>query len=213
MKLRYSKEFLKYALTAPGYKSEYHVVLRVKSNKKIIACCMGTPVKFEIDGKTVPMAQLNFLAVHEKLRSKRLTPVIMKEMIRRFNCNDIWHGIATATPFITKPISKCCYYYKILNNEKFNPDGGGNTKQNPKDVEITLPLRPVKKSDIPDIHKLLMIYFKEKLTVYPHWTEKDTEHYLLPRENVISSYVIETDGKITDFISFYTVMSYLIETN
>lgn len=36
------------------------------------------------------MVEINFLCVHKKLRSKRLAPVLIKEITRRVNICDIW---------------------------------------------------------------------------------------------------------------------------
>jgi len=36
------------------------------------------------------MAEINFLCVNKKLRSKRLAPVLIKEVTRRVNLRDIW---------------------------------------------------------------------------------------------------------------------------
>jgi glycylpeptide N-tetradecanoyltransferase len=35
--------------------------------------------------KTMPMVEINFLCVHKKLRSKRLAPMLIKEVTRRVN--------------------------------------------------------------------------------------------------------------------------------
>jgi len=39
-----------------------------------------------------------------------------------------------------------------------------------------------------------------------HFTEDEVKHFLTPRENVIYTYVVEKNGKITDFLSFYRVI-------
>ena len=40
--------------------------------------------------KIVEMAEINFLCVHKKLRAKRLTPMLIKEVTRRINRKNIW---------------------------------------------------------------------------------------------------------------------------
>merc|ERR1719378_259214 len=43
------------------------------------------------------------------------------------------------------------------------------------------------------------------------WSEEETGHWLLPREDVIYTYVaIDKDGKLTDLISFYNLPSTVI---
>ena len=51
------------------------------------------------------MAEINFLCVHKKLRSKRLAPVLIKEVTRRVNLTGTWQAIYTAGVVIPKPIS------------------------------------------------------------------------------------------------------------
>jgi glycylpeptide N-tetradecanoyltransferase len=40
--------------------------------------------------KTVKTVEINFLCVHKKLRSKRLAPVLIKEVTRRVNRSGVW---------------------------------------------------------------------------------------------------------------------------
>lgn len=50
-------------------------------------------------------------------------------------------------------------------------------------------------------------YLRKNTKVHLHWTVEDVKHFLLPREDVIYSYVLCKDGKITDFVSFYNLPS------
>lgn len=43
--------------------------------------------------------------------------------------------------------------------------------------------------------------------MYVRFNEEDVKHFLAPREEVIYSYVVENDKKITDFVSFYNLPS------
>ena len=55
------------------------------------------------------MCEINFLCVHKKLRSKRLAPVLIKEVTRRVNLRDIWQAVYTAGVVIPKPVGSCRY--------------------------------------------------------------------------------------------------------
>ncbi len=68
------------------------------------------------------------------------------------------------------------------------------------------------KKDVKIVQELIAEYLK-KFEVFLHFTNEEIEHFLLPRENVIESYVIENPetGKITDFISFYNLPSSILK--
>jgi glycylpeptide N-tetradecanoyltransferase len=56
--------------------------------------------------------------VHKKLRSKRLTPVLIKEVTRQCHLKGIFQAIYTAGVVIPTPISTCRYYHRTLNVPK-----------------------------------------------------------------------------------------------
>jgi glycylpeptide N-tetradecanoyltransferase len=53
------------------------------------------------------MCEINFLCVHKKLRSKRLAPVLIKEVTRRVNLRGIFQAVYTAGVLLPKPVSAC----------------------------------------------------------------------------------------------------------
>lgn len=71
-RLLYSKEKFRWGAATPGYNKNLHFLVRNSKNKKIMASIVGCPKKIVICGKTMKIAEINFLAVHHKLRSKRL---------------------------------------------------------------------------------------------------------------------------------------------
>lgn len=81
----YPVEFLRWALQIPGYIQDWHLGVRATSNKKLLGFISGIPVKALIKTKEVKMAEINYLCVHKKLRTKRLAPVLIKEITRRVN--------------------------------------------------------------------------------------------------------------------------------
>ncbi len=64
------------------------------------------------------MVEINFLCVHKKLRSKRVAPVLIKEITRRVNKESIFQAVYTAGVLIPKPISVCRYWHRSLNPKK-----------------------------------------------------------------------------------------------
>jgi glycylpeptide N-tetradecanoyltransferase len=67
------------------------VGVRLKAGKKsLVGLITGIPVHAQVEGKKIKMAEINFLCVHSKLRSKRVAPVLIKEITRRVNLRKIW---------------------------------------------------------------------------------------------------------------------------
>ena len=64
------------------------------------------------------MAEINFLCVHKKLRSKRLTPLLIKEITRRIHLQGIFQAVSTAGVLLPKPVATCRYWHRSLNPKK-----------------------------------------------------------------------------------------------
>ncbi|CAA3020711.1 glycylpeptide N-tetradecanoyltransferase 1-like [Olea europaea subsp. europaea] len=193
-RFNYSKEFLYWALHPPGYYRSWHIGVRVKNSKKLVAFITGVPAKIRVRDTVFVMAEINFLCVHKKLRSKRLTPVMIKEVTRRVQLENIWQAAYTAGVDQWK-------------NDK---------EQDNKAVQVTRSNSDSRVSkdgthDVPAVSRLLKNYLK-KLIVAPDFDEDDVEHWLLPKEIVVDSYLVESPEthEITDFCSFYTLPSSIL---
>jgi glycylpeptide N-tetradecanoyltransferase len=67
------------------------------------------------------------------------------------------------------------------------------------------------KKDVKIVHELLNGYLN-RFDVHLEFNPEEVEHFLLPREGVVDTFVIEnTDGKVTDFISFYHLPSSILK--
>lgn len=64
------------------------------------------------------MVEINFLCVHKKLRSKRMAPVLIREITRRVNLEGIFQATYTAGVLLPKPIAACRYWHRSLNPKK-----------------------------------------------------------------------------------------------
>lgn len=53
------------------------------------------------------MVEINFLCVHKKLRSKRVAPVLIREITRRVNLRGIFQAVYTAGVVLPKPVATC----------------------------------------------------------------------------------------------------------
>lgn len=117
-RFKYSIDFLRWALTIPGYKQDWIIGCRVTKNKKLVGFVTGIPTTVSVNGDKRMMAEINFLCVHKKLRTKRLAPVLIKEVTRRVNLTDTWQAIYTAGKYIPTPFSEALYYHRLMNVKK-----------------------------------------------------------------------------------------------
>ncbi|CAM6085120.1 unnamed protein product [Calypogeia fissa] len=218
----YSVEFLRWALQPPGYFPDWHIGVRAKGNKKLVAFITGIPARIRAKKEVVLMAEINFLCVHKKLRSKRLAPVLIKEVTRRVHLQNIWQAAYTAGVVLPTPICTCQYYHRSLNPKKLI-DVGFSRLAPRMTMSRTIKLyrlpeetatpgfRAMERRDVPAVTRLLQEHLAQ-YEVAPAFREEDVEYLLLPIENVLNSYVVEnpTSHEITDFCSFYTLPSTII---
>ena len=77
-------------MTPPGYFKQWLFGVRGGKKNKLFGFIAGIPVTTVVNGKAIKMAEINFLCVHKGLRTKRLAPVLIKEVTRRVNRENIW---------------------------------------------------------------------------------------------------------------------------
>ncbi|RVX05499.1 Glycylpeptide N-tetradecanoyltransferase 1 [Vitis vinifera] len=134
------------------------------------------------------------LCAHQKLRSKRLAPVMIKEITRRVHLENIWHAAYTAGVLGARmTMSRTIKLYKL------------------PDSTVTPGFRKMELRDVPAVTRLLRNYLSQ-FVVAPDFDEHDVEHWLLPTENVVDSYLVDSPvtHEVTDFCSFYTLPSSIL---
>lgn len=80
----------------------------------------GIPADLKVreNGELIPSAEINFLCIHKKLRSKRLAPLLIKEITRRVNLSNVWQAVYTAGVVLPKPVATCRYWHRSINPRK-----------------------------------------------------------------------------------------------
>lgn len=114
----YQPEFLRWALQPPNWLKEWHVGVRVAKSGRLIAFISAIPAEIRVFKKTLKVVEINFLCVHKKLRSKRLAPVLIREITRRVNLTGIFQAVYTAGVVLPKPVTTCRYWHRSLNPKK-----------------------------------------------------------------------------------------------
>ena len=224
----YSKEFLKWYLSPPGFHKEWLISVlkedKVKNKKKMIGFISAIPSKIVINGKEVQMAKVNFLCVKKEFRNKRLTPVLIREITRRINLKNIWQGVYATYSYLPKPFSKCEYFYRCINLKKlievqFTSLPGkislGKALKNhelPNAPKIS-GFRKMIEKDLDHIYELIEKN-RNKYKIYEVFSKEEIKHLILPKNNIIYTYVLEDENKkITDFCSFYGLSRTLLSNN
>lgn len=114
----YQPDFLKWALQPPRWLKDWHVGVRVAKSGRLIAFISAIPAAIKVFEKNLQVVEINFLCVHKKLRSKRLAPVLIREITRRVNLTGIFQAVYTAGVVLPKPITTCRYWHRSLNPKK-----------------------------------------------------------------------------------------------
>jgi glycylpeptide N-tetradecanoyltransferase len=237
-RFQYSAEFLDWALKPPGYHKEWHIGVRVSSNKKLVAFISGVPLTLRVRGNVFQASEINYLCIHKKLRSKRLAPVLIKEVTRQCHLKGVFQAIYTAGVILPTPVSTCRYFHRSLNiaklvsvNFTFVPRSMTLARmiriyKVPSTPHIGNCLREMEEKDVPAVAALYTRYM-QRFDMAPAMSVDEVRHQLLSgkgtgemkKENsrregqVVWTYVVEhpeTHG-ITDFFSFYSLPSTVIK--
>lgn len=220
-RLNYSAEFLSWALQPPGWRKCWHIGVRTTSTLskpgRLVAFVAGIPVKLNVRGNNVDAVEINFLTIHQKLRGKRLAPVLIKEITRRCYREKIYQALYTAGTVLPSPVATCRYYHRSLDWEHLYKTGfchlpRGSTalrqtlKYKLEKKTATKGLRPMEIRDVARV-KILSDQYLQRFGLVQIFTEEEVLHYFCSEasKGVVWSYVVESNGKITDFVSFYSL--------
>jgi len=219
----YSKDFLKWALKPPGWKKEWHLSVRSDKGKKpFVGFITAIPATISVQFQAHKMVEINFLCIHSKLRKHRLAPVLIREITRRVNVNNIFQAVYTAGVTLPTPFASCQYYHRSLNPKKLIDVKFSYLKKNMTlartiklyklpETTTTPGLRALRKEDCPQACQLLNDYLK-KFKLFMQFDLEDFEHWFSMKEGVMECYVVEdpVTHKITDMASFYSLPSSIL---
>ncbi|ALC44927.1 Nmt [Drosophila busckii] len=214
----YQPEFLKWSLQPPGWKRDWHVGVRVEKSGKLVGFISAIPSKLRAYDKVLKVVDINFLCVHKKLRSKRVAPVLIREITRRVNLTGIFQAAYTAGVVLPTPVSTCRYWHRSLNPKKlvevrFSHLARNMTMQRTvklfklPDQPKTKGYRRITPKDMDKAHKILEGYLK-RFNLCPVFSKEEFRHWFTPREGIIDCFIVVDDaGNITDMTSYYCLPS------
>lgn len=196
-KLHYSLETLRWAAEIPGYKN---IGIRETETGELIGYISSVPQKIRVCDKELQMVEINFLCVHPSHRTRGFAPILISEIKRIANTNDIWQAIYTAVTKIPTPIAKSSYWHRFLNVKRLVKTGFYRTNRlNEKYFELrgTSQFRKMTSKDVSKVTAILKKYFSQ-FKLAPIIDKDWTKRWILP----INSYV---NDNTDDFISFYDI--------
>lgn len=83
------------------------VFTAISKKKSVFSCkCLRANVQ-NLLCREKPMVQIKFLCVHKKLRLKRMTPVLIRELTRRVNQQGLRQAVYTTVIVLPTPLSSC----------------------------------------------------------------------------------------------------------
>lgn len=214
----YQPAFLEWALRPPGWRRAWHCGVRVTKSNRLVGFISAVPADLRIYEQVQKVVEINFLCVHKKLRSKRVAPVLIREITRRVNLTGVFQGVYTAGKVLPKPIATCRYWHRSLNPKKLIEIEFSRLSKN-MTMQRTLKLyrlgeapktpgfRAMRSTDAAAVVRLLNDYLK-KFELAPVFSEREFQHWFSPKSGIIDSFVVaDESGAITDFVSYYSLPS------
>ena len=182
----YSAEFIRWALMPPGFIRDWHIGVRVTASRRLVAFISGIPMDLRIRQATKKCSEINYLCVHKKLRSKRLAPVLIKEVTRRCNLVGVFQAVYTVGQYLPTPVSASQYYHRALNTKKLVETGFSGVprsttlarlvmKNKVDDVPAIPGLREIEERDAKEVGELLRAYLA-RFDMSPVMNDEQIQH-------------------------------------
>lgn len=217
-KLNYTMDFLKWAF------NETDIVLTIVSEKNNSLCGIisATFKKMRVFEATQTFALVNFLCVHPIYRGKKMVCALIDEISRRSVQKGIYQGCFTTERCIPTPITTLRYYHRPFNYLKLFELGFTDLESeklpNKKDPERVQKLVNVI-GEIPKnylimeekhINSILKIYnnYIQRHNIYVYYRVDDLKRMLLNNEIVKSYVILDSNGNVVDFVSYYVLNSF-----
>ncbi|CAH6421324.1 Myristoyl-CoA:protein N-myristoyltransferase [uncultured virus] len=211
-RLHYSKDFLKWFIIGPNYQNDLCIGVQVKKSKILVGFIAGILTNLQLNQNEIKLAEIDFLCVHPKLRGKRLSVVLIKEISRRIQLKDYSHAIYTSERYLPKPFSESQFYHRALNITPLVETGfltlnDINIRKVKKSLQ--LPIIPLNKNFVEIQPKYMegafncLINYLQKFNCYPKFSMAEFEHTFLNKNFVTCYVLIDNNDKVLDMISYY----------
>ncbi|KAI3651642.1 hypothetical protein MP228_002945 [Amoeboaphelidium protococcarum] len=225
-RLCYSNELLRFALCPPGYLKDWHVGLR-DGKGNLMGTLFAIPVTLAVLGKPIKMVEVNFLCVHKSMRSKRLTPVLFKEVKRRVNLTGLSQATSTSGVILPKAVTNVKYLFRCINVKKLVDTGYTHIKKKMTlartiklyslPAKYTVPGFRVLSTEDQDLDTVLTqcaaLYqeFYKQFDMYHDMSVEEVKYYLTPVKDSLATCVVQNaDSKVVAFTSYFVIKNKIL---
>jgi len=220
-RLHYTSDFIQWIYD--NQSKNIAIGVRVRKNNMIVGFICGKLTKVQVNKNKLDLIEVNLLCIHPHIRNKKLAPVLIKELTRRFNLLGYSKALYTSSNYLPTPVLTANYYHKAINVQILHDTGFikldkktilKNVKKAHKLPE-TFTLNGFKKMELKHLDQMYDLFntYMDKYNLHPIFT-KDEFSKLFYNNKFVVCYVIENeDGNVTDFASYYIMQSRVLKNN
>lgn len=209
-KLHYNEEFLNWIYGKNNHKV---IGIIIKNNNLLIGVISGKIIKMQINKNKIDMIETNYLCIHPQLRNKKMTHVLIKELVRQFNLLNYYYGIYATNNYLPSPILTTSQYFRPININKLVDTGflklQGTTELKSVKKAIKLPnldnINPnFKKMKFEHLSKTYDIYklYMSKYNCHRIYSIDEFKQIFL-NNKFVTCYVVLDGDNVIDFASWY----------
>lgn len=224
-RLCYTKQFIKWWLTAPDTDPDNLILLVHKGLNAIVGLITGVFCDVVIGDQTVKLVDVNFLCLNHKLRLKGFAPLLIQEVTRRTVLKGIHVATHTGSRNIFPPLGETKYYHRPLQYKRLAKLGfcvNDDTVDDMDDLhqisnyECDPRFVPLEERHLEQAYIILTNYLK-RYSFHQVMSFAQFKHYFYPDDpslRVVTSYVALNDNdpdQVEDMISYYSLDSLVLD--
>jgi glycylpeptide N-tetradecanoyltransferase len=218
-RLHYTKEYIRWSL---GPNSRMIGIRAHDVNGPIGGTIASSTRKYQIFNKEMMVNDINYLCVHPKLRHRQLAEMLIEEITRLSLQDGTIVGSFTTQRYVPTPVCRIEFYHRPLNYNKLHKtnfiklSNNETLEQSTSRFEIRYQHKhKVVKMDIchmKDVYDLLSTY-QDKYNYYQIYSFEEFQHFFSNSDIVSSFVILDDNGDILDFYSYYRLPYYVKESD
>lgn len=205
----YAKKYLYWYLK----KIPHGFIVGLTYKNKLVGIITAIFIDMIIYDKEIKVPFINFFCCQPKIRKLGLSEMLMDEIKRRLIKIKITYAIFSSSNMVTKPFCTLIDYIVPINYSKLRQVGFLTMNIDPIPQIDDNPLHLMQSSDT-DIVVTKLNTHMQKLKIKPYFTNESVNHYLIPKKNIVYSFVKrDKNHDVTDFVCVYKNYLYCLEKN